>query len=110
MPVQLSLTAQVARQSGFTRIVLPPSCGSILRTILSPTLLHSHAPAPQHLRALALNALRTTQLSTLDITLAKDQGFIIADASGVPGYNPLNPGQRDTAAILARDPDQIIGE
>ena len=45
----------------------------------------------------------------VDITLAREERFILADASGAIGYNAENPGQRDRIAELAKDADDTIG-
>ena len=64
-----------------------------------------------YLRGIALNARQTiAQSSGLDIRIAQESGYIIADASGVVGFNPLNPGQRDPGARLVRDKDGRIGD
>lgn len=64
-----------------------------------------------YLRGVALNARQAVaESSALDIRVAKESGFIIADASGLVGFNPLNPGQRDPGARLVRDKDGRIGD
>lgn len=76
-------------------------------------------PAPQteisgacgiNLAATALNSIGWLGGAPLDIELAKREGFVIADASGVVGFVPLAPGQRDPHAERAKDPNQDIGE
>jgi len=44
----------------------------------------------------------------VDIRLAKDQNYIIADAKGI-GFDTTTPGQRDTKARLVRDKDNTPG-
>ncbi len=64
-----------------------------------------------YLRGVALNAGQVNvQSDGLDIRVAQESGYIIADASGVVGFNPLNPGQRDPGARLALDADGRIGD
>lgn len=64
-----------------------------------------------YMRAKARNAgTYNPESLTLDIRVAQDNGYIIADASGAVGFNPLNPGIRDSGARLAQDPDGKIGD
>lgn len=56
------------------------------------------------------NARIMNNTGLLDIRVAKEQGFIIADVSDLIGYNAINKGQRDKTARLVRDKNQRIGE
>lgn len=61
------------------------------------------------MRAKALNS-HPGWAGGIDIKVARQEGFILADASGMVGFNPLNPGQRDRVAVRAKDSDKQIGE
>ncbi len=90
-------------------IILNARCTSSLA--LRDPVLSLRALAALSLRAQALNAAPPPHnTGTLDIRLAESQGFIIADASGKPGFNPLNPGRRDPSARRAKDNQDRIGE
>jgi len=67
--------------------------------------------AGYYFRGIAQNAgTFRPESDTLDIRVAKDNGYIIADASGAVGFNPLNPGIRDSGARRAQDLDGKIGD
>ena len=64
-----------------------------------------------HVDGLIMNAYprRLDSAGALDIRIARDRGYIIADARGI-GFDTTTPGQRDSKARLVRDKDKKIGE
>lgn len=58
----------------------------------------------------AMNALGIGDIHRLSIKVAQSEGYVIADASGRVGFNPLEPGQRDESARIGLDKDKRIGE
>lgn len=60
------------------------------------------------LKGVALNC-GVARAGGVDITLAREDGYILADASGAIGFNAEKMGQRDRIAELAKDAEDIIG-
>lgn len=61
------------------------------------------------LKGFARNSVGNVTKSMNDIIMAKQQGFIIADASGYVGYVADRRKQRDREAILIKDSTGIAG-
>lgn len=85
----------------------PFSAGS-LETSLGASLVFRPITALAGIAANAFPPLAPDD--PLDIRIAKDQAYIIADADGI-GFDTTTRGQRDKTARLVRDKDgNIIGD
>lgn len=88
---------------------LTARCGAFLPAVAAPQTDISGSCGIS-LAATALNSIGWLGGAPLDIELARREGFVIADASGVVGFVPLAPGQRDPHAARAKDKNEEIGE
>lgn len=60
-------------------------------------------------RGLARNAVGFTSELVNDITMARQEGYIIADASGIVGYSADRAKQRDIRAKKVKDSTGVAG-
>lgn len=104
MIVRVNLQASL----GPVPLIARPAAAIPLEFSLPPTLF----ARPLHaLAGIAANAFPPMAPDDpLDIRIAKDQAYIIADADGI-GFDTTTRGQRDKTARLVRDKDgNIIGD
>lgn len=80
----------------------------IERSLLEPMITARPIHHIDGLVANAFSADNTGASQYVDIRLARDRGYIIADARGL-GFDTQTPGQRDTKARLVRDKNEVLG-
>ncbi len=102
MPITVNLTSTVPGHKYESR------CGFLLNGKVGNIGLRGQCG--QYIETIVQNAKIMDNQGLLDIRIAIERGFIIADISDKIGYNALNRGQRDKTARLVRDKNDRIGE